>query len=797
MMWFVTKAGPAFYNANSWFSFPDSLDLPSSDNSKIVIENGIVWVAGLNKTAFTIQHYSGVWSKLEFPFKSTDFTRHIAFNVFSSGGKSFVILGVNRTLYICDVEKESWEKIDLENTIYSIHSINDAQILCTSNGLFEMKDGRIEPLQLPYHQLPNRQILTLDFKNDTYHLLGYNWYAEVKEDQVVYFLNDVGLVNTSTSNQSSIVVDEGGKIFYGASTPARMISKKDNSWQNLLINGNQNIGSTRIFCDQENNIWVSDSRGLFKFNVLKFLNYNKKSGLADNEVTAITQLRSGKIILANQFDFNVLEKNIINQYTYKKDKDLTFRILAVEEDTINNLVYMSTHEAGLLAYQIDRYGAPLRVYDNEKLRMTAVESFNGKIYAAGNQGIFSIEDGKLEKLKSNNRIRNIVNLGKRLAFLSNDDGVYMFNGDTFTQYTSTNLDLKSVYQAVIFESDTLLATRDGVGVIRSGEIQHWEKDSIQSPTYGLLVDSKNKLWIGGDQGVYLFDGESLQQFNLDEGLSGNEINRNALYEDNSGQIWVGTEGGVSVFFKSSESEKKLNLDVNITDVLTEQGYELSYYTNNKLPYKHNDLSISFQCLSYFDEDKMNFRYRINDDSKWIHKSDLSNRINLINLESGDYNFKIQARYGSSEWGPISSFNFTIKKPFFARWWFIILVAVFLTLSARIIFHFRYLYLIRKQRNLKKLVAERTREVTLLNRQLEEKVRQRTKELNDKNLRLEESAFMNAHHLRGPLTKIMSALQIAELEGDDLINKEIYNILKEAVSELDAVIFSINDILSKD
>ena len=98
--------------------------------------------------------------------------------------------------------------------------------------------------------------------------------------------------------------------------------------------------------------------------------------------------------------------------------------------------------------------------------------------------------------------------------------------------------------------------------------------------------------------------------------------------------------------------------------------------------------------------------------------------------------------------------------------------------------------------MKNQVATRTKEITLLNEQLEKKVKERTQELENKNLQLEESAYLNAHHLRGPLTKMMSALQVAEISDDEIMDKKLFSILKESIGELDAVIYSINDVLSE-
>jgi ligand-binding sensor domain-containing protein len=797
MMWFMTNSGPTHYDGRNWYSFSDSLDLPTSSNSKIIATDSTIWVAGLNKTAFTIQYYQDGWTELKVPYDPTIFNHHIAFNVFKYGSNHHVIIGGGNHLFVYDFEQFHWSKIEIGDLfINDIHSIDEKWIISTSQGLWQLKNSSLQIVSLPYSELPSSNILTLDYKNDVLHLLGYNWYAEVKDNKVAFLLDDAGLTSSALINQSSLVVDQNGTVFFGSSTPARMVNHENNTWQNLLIKGkNVNIGSTSIFCDAENNLWVSDSRGLFKFNVLQFLNYNKSSGLADDEVSAVTQLPDSTMVLANPHDFNVLKDNQIKHYSYEIDKNLAYRNLAMEVDMLNNHLYVATNDAGLLVYKNNNFEKPFNVYAEEGLTITSVKSFKGTIYAAGNTGIYYVNNGRMNKLNSHGGIRNISRVGNHLAFLSHTQGVLMYDGKSFKQYKSLNFNLSSVYQAVVYEGDTILATRDGPGIIYENEIKHWDKVHIKSPLYGLLVDRKNQLWMGSDNGVYLYNGTSLKLYDQDEGLSGNEINRNALFEDSEGQVWIGTEKGVSVFRADTESVKNLNLRVDLTQVKINEDQVLSSFSNNILPYNKNNLHITFQCLSYVDEKKINFRYRINPmEGKWIKKNDASNDIILNNLESGNYQFAIQARSGFGEYGPITSFDFEIRKPFFMQWWFIVFAIVLLLATARTIFYFRYLILIRKQRTLKELVATRTQEITRLNEQLEEKVNQRTKELHDKNIRLEESAYINAHHLRGPLTKIMSAVHISEANGGNLLDKEMIKILKESVDEMDKVIYSINDVL---
>lgn len=799
VMWFVTRSGPVYYDAKEWTTFPDSLNLPTSAISRIVVQDSVVWVAGLNETAFTIQYYDGRWHPITVSFHKAMLSQRVPFNVIKSEGTPTILLGLDSELHFRTTEQNEWSKLNLPGlTINDIQYINGTCFIATTNGLYEFEDHTLKKISIDYQDLPNANILTVNSRKKTLHLLGYDWYAESSNGNI-NFVMDAGLNPSSRVTQSSIVIDQKGNVFYGANTPARIINHQAKTWQNLLIKGeNVNIGSTSVFCDRENNIWVSDSRGLFKYNVLQFINYNKSSGLASDEVTAITQLDDGRVLLGNPAQFNIIKGNVITKIDLKKDESPVYRVLDIEEDRARGLVYIAENDAGLLVYRNTDFTKPYYTLSNDGIRVTSIEIINDKVYVSTNNGLYEVVDQKLQLILPQKGIRNLKHFGKRLLLLTNSNGILIYDGMKILKYTSQNFDLSSVYQAAIYRGDTILATRGGIGTLKNGRIVYWDALSLKTPIYGILVDSKDRLWIGGDHGVYLYDGIKLRLFDVDDGLSGTEINRNALFEDIDGSIWIGTEKGVSVFRENMEIDELINLKVEVTEVITRNGASLESFPKNTVPYSNNGIQVSYQCLSYVDEDEINFRYRIDSTrGGWIETSNARNDIVFSNLGYGTYQFEIQARMRDEAWGPTTQFIFRIEKPFYLRWWFILLNIVLLVALVRVVFYFRYLILIRQQQKLRSEVKKRTEEITKLNAELEEKVKLRTKELEDKNLRLEESAYVNAHYLRGPLSKIMSALIVAESQEDRLLDKDIIQIMKESVKELDAVIFSINDILKEE
>ena len=89
-------------------------------------------------------------------------------------------------------------------------------------------------------------------------------------------------------------------------------------------------------------------------------------------------------------------------------------------------------------------------------------------------------------------------------------------------------------------------------------------NDIVNPLAGcLLLDSKNRLWIGTLEGVVIYDPVSgvIKTMRTIDGLSDNDIS--CLFEDSKGQIWIGTrQKGVTMYngtsFKKFNRENGLN-----------------------------------------------------------------------------------------------------------------------------------------------------------------------------------------------------------------------------------------------
>jgi ligand-binding sensor domain-containing protein len=107
----------------------------------------------------------------------------------------------------------------------------------------------------------------------------------------------------------------------------------------------------------------------------------------------------------------------------------------------------------------------------------------------------------------NNTTRNIIQDRKGNIWIAAFDGIFRYDGESFTNITSK---------------------------------------VTSSHFFSVLEDRKGNLWFGSiGSGVYYYDGKSFTNFTTKDGLINNEIT--CIYEDKAGNIWFGTSGGASCY----------------------------------------------------------------------------------------------------------------------------------------------------------------------------------------------------------------------------------------------------------
>jgi signal transduction histidine kinase len=128
-------------------------------------------------------------------------------------------------------------------------------------------------------------------------------------------------------------------------------------------------------------------------------------------------------------------------------------------------------------------------------------------------------------------------------------------------YVSDGLDPAEIFNGVL----ALAGRPDGslwVGLVHSGKgggLQQlaqgaWkpfvtpEFDGSTLEVTALLLDRDSSLWVGTlNQGIYRIQGNKVDHFRSSDGLSGDAVSVNGLFQDREGNIWIVTSSGIDNF----------------------------------------------------------------------------------------------------------------------------------------------------------------------------------------------------------------------------------------------------------
>lgn len=240
-------------------------------------------------------------------------------------------------------------------------------------------------------------------------------------------------------------------------------------------------------------------------------------------------------------------------------------------------------------------------------------------------------------------------------------------------------------------------------------------DSITPPVLASTVvqtvrfGTNGRLWIGTDQGINVFDGRSWHRISQRDGLISNDTDEGAFFAEKDGSVWFGLNGGAAHVLHPERFFTPSPLDIHITSA-TLGGKPLSLTSLTRTRWQDDPLDVTFTSFDLARDNSLRFRYRLAGlESRWNQTS--AHVMHYPAVPPGDYRFEIQASDPDRNWkSPVTSFSFTIRPP----WWrtrpFYALLCLLTFLASVLLWNWRERRLIRRQRRLRHLVAQRTREL---------------------------------------------------------------------------------------
>jgi diguanylate cyclase (GGDEF)-like protein len=228
-------------------------------------------------------------------------------------------------------------------------------------------------------------------------------------------------------------------------------------------------------------------------------------------------------------------------------------------------------------------------------------------------------------------------------------------------------------------------------------------------SYFLGFDAAGRLWSGSDQGVRVWNGEHWTQYDQSDGLIWNDCDLGAFAAERDGTVWVGTSGGLGRF-QPNRKERALQPPSAVFTELILGGRIVDAGRYVSIDHRLNSLTAQYSALTFAHESSTLYRYRLEPLFGDWRETPL-HEMQFPGLPPNDYRLEVQARDVWGQWSkPPAVFAFQVQPPWWRAWWFYAIAATAAVALVRMVWHWRVLQLMRRQKELERAVAERTQEL---------------------------------------------------------------------------------------
>jgi len=701
-IWFSTPMGIYYSDGIETFALPDSI--LKEFNYRVSInkdEDGLLWL--YNSTGLP-RLVKGGYGKWEFVELGVEFKDKL-----SSGISLFSIgKGKDKQFYLDTKEQllhwsnDQDEKILINRSfsenghLASIGGYQGDVYLYFEKGVFAIKEGSLMPIKLKGIELPSSPVIVKKNEADnSFYFLGREYLAKGKDP---FFPENILDQNFSEQEYSSLdfydLFFDQNAVFYHFNSQLFKYSKKYRFPTKVDLSDGLHVYSiNKAIVDREGILWVGTSRGVLNFFNLLFQNYGvNQSVLMAEEVTAIGKLTDGEYL----FGFN----NGIQKYsrfaveTVLKDSypdgNPTGRIVNFSNDEKGS-VWFSSNWEGVGKYDI-KSGKFMLLAPPIGVNVSYVKVEDDSLIITGPQNIYiSSLKSSPSDIYSTDLVQEVEELlgyknfyMRKAGKLSDGRLMIMKAGQISNEnpfHENNRMLIKDGFDYLELEPNHILfGTETGLKVLEKGEIKPYivNGQTIKRPVYAILKDSKDRIWVGTDDGVFLLDNNTFTHFNEKNGLIGNEINRGALIEASTGRIMIGTMKGFSLFNSEEKLIDKGKPRVIFHNIILDS-LKLDPKTEHEIPFSQNSFEVDYSAIGFNEMKDLWVHYRLNPSEDWkIIKDPKTTSLFLSNLPYGNFQIELLASYEGDNFSEmVQSHPFIILRPTYLKAWFILFWVLFL------------------------------------------------------------------------------------------------------------------------
>ena len=435
--------------------------------------------------------------------------------------------------------------------------------------------------------------------------------------------------------------------------------------------------TNRSYTDKENNLWIcTNSEGLIMYPSRNVISHplNKK------EAHIHSLYKAGNIVYAGSSHGNLfrIRNNNVSHINFDKyiaianNKTADNRLLWIEPLTKSELALC--FDDFMLKYDpVSGQQQFARLDVNKKMFYINADSF----LAATGRGTFLL-DKNLSIIDTLLPIRSssAVKVGNVYYAGTASGPVRIIPGKSPVNLSESLPDLNYLIDHMQTDADGgiwMSTMGNGIFKLKNDRIEHWfnTTNGLNSNNCKAMFIDAKFIWVGTEKGLNRINRhnftEPVQQYSTEDGLASNDIH--SILSD-SGIIYLGSEGFLTWF----DSTRIKPPSICLIRMLGIEAGKRSVNADSLTHLKHteNNLKFNFTALSFRSSNNILYQYRLKGLSDtW--DSTRNHNLEFLALPPGEYQLEIFARNKFGQNSNTISIPIVIYPPFWATWWFRLLV----------------------------------------------------------------------------------------------------------------------------
>jgi signal transduction histidine kinase/streptogramin lyase len=602
-------------------------------------------------------------------------------------------------------------------------------------------------------------------------------------------------------------------------------------------NGLPSGNVTAVFEDREEQLWIGTTSGLVRFAGHRFLTYGVDEGLPPDEVLTIAPEADGTVWVGTlgglgRLDLGEKEGVKVSVRNYGLAEGLpSTAVWDVRRDRRGRLwfatangVCLFTEAKGCRTFTVED-GLPA----NQALHL--FEARDGTLWVGTRGGVARLAggDGALhfESMTATpggvpEECYAIDQATDGSLWFATSDAITRFDGREWKRFDAMrDLHAPTITDLVAGDRGELWVATSGAGIVRyepsaqpDGIARAFGIESgLPSNTIRALVRSNDgTIWAGTLAGIARLNPRKAGEagfvekvYTVADGLSSLEpASPNAFASAPGGDLWFGLLGGVTRYLPGRDVEAAMVPGVTIESVYAggDRVYSSPFTAMTpdtmargrgdgiEIAKGARDVTVGYRAVSFRDRRAIRYQVRLDGyDDDWSAPTARTSK-EYTRLPPGHYSFLVRARVGQGPWSEPAARPIVIPARFFETNWFRLLCIAIALMAALAAHRLRLLAVKRRNRELRAIVEERTRDLEDANVALAT-----INELVIDADRAKSRFLANmSHELRTPLNSIIGFSELLSTPGAGISPEKQMRFLANVRQSAQSLLGLINDVL---